>query len=142
MKKIISILLLGIIALAAFETEARKTPGEKVGVAFDALSYDFGNADEEGPSVVHEFTYTNTGKDALTLLTARPSCGCTQPKFSRKPLKPGESATITLTFVPRGWKGEVDKDVRLRFKNASGKSEEITLRLTGVVIPAAGKAKK
>ena len=136
MKKIISILILALISIAAFQSEARRVPGGKVGVRFDTLVYDFGNAAEDGDPVVHEFTYTNTGSGALTLLSARPSCGCTQPKYSRKPLRPGESAVIKITFMPKGWKGEVDKDVRLRFKNAAGKSEEITVRLTGVVIPA------
>ncbi len=136
MKRIISIFVFALVALVTFQSEARRVPGEKVGVQFDALTYDFGNAAEDGAPVVHEFKYTNTGTGALTLLSARPSCGCTQPKYSRKPLRPGESATIKITFMPKGWKGEVDKDVRLRFKNAAGKSEEITVRLTGVVIPA------
>lgn len=137
MKRILSLLLAAIIALGVSTADARKAPGEKVGVTFDSLVYDFGNTAEDGDSVVHEFTYTNTGKSPLTLLSARPSCGCTQPKFSRKPLKPGESTTVTVTFRPKGWKGEVDKDVRLRFKNADGKTEEISVRLTGVVIPSA-----
>ena len=36
---------------------------------------------------------------------------------------------------PKGQKGEVEKDVRVRFKNGAGKSEQLTLRIKGVVIP-------
>lgn len=125
-----------VATLATFSADARREPGKKVGVAFETLTYDFGNVAEDGTPVKYEFKYTNTGNGAVTLLWAKPSCGCTQPKYSRKPLMPGESATVEVTFQQRGWKGEVDKDVRMRFKNASGKSEDITVHLRGVVVPA------
>ena len=40
-----------------------------------------------------------------------------------------------MVYDPKGQKGEQDKEVRLRVKNADGKAENISLRLTGMVVP-------
>jgi len=42
---------------------------------------------------------------------------------------------IKVSFNPKGQRGEVDKDVRVRFKNGAGKSEQLTLRIKGCVVP-------
>ncbi len=114
---------------------ARRTPGEKVGVSFQSLIHDFGTIKASATPVEHEFTFTVTGNTPVAILYATPSCGCTASDFPRKPTGAGESGVITISFNPKGQKGEIDKDVRVRFKNGAGKSEQLTLRIIGVVVP-------
>lgn len=128
-------ILLLVAVLAAAPAWARKIPGEKAGVSFESLVYDFGTIKENDSPVAHDFTFTVTGTQPVAILYATPSCGCTASDFPRKPVKSGESGSIHITFNPRHQQGEVNKDVRVRMKNGAGKSEQITLRITGVVIP-------
>ncbi len=133
MKKIFLFLLLAVISIGAME--ARRTPGEKVGVEFKELIYDFGTVKAGDPSVTHEFEFTVTGSEPVSILSANASCGCTTPDYNRKPTMPGKSNAVKVSFSPKGQRGEMDKEVRLRLKNGAGKSESITLRLVGVVVP-------
>ena len=112
--------------LAVVTSEARTNPGEKTGV---------GTVKEAGANVKHEFVMTVTGNSPVAILQAHASCGCTRPSYDRKPVRPGEKSVIKVTFVPKGQKGEVNKEIRLKLKSANGKSEAVTLRLTGVVTP-------
>lgn len=129
------IILLVAVAIGYGSADARRVPGDKVGASVDRIIYDFGTVSESAPSVVHDFTVTNTGTSALAIIWVKPKCGCTAPEYPRKPLKPGESAKIKVTFLPSGQHGEVDKEIRVKFKNGAGTSEELSLRMTGVVLP-------
>ncbi|MDE6157447.1 MAG: DUF1573 domain-containing protein [Muribaculaceae bacterium] len=113
----------------------RRVPGDKVGVVFDSLVFDFGTIHESDKAPAHDFTFTVTGSQPVAILYATPSCGCTASDFPRKPSSPGDKAAIKVSFNPKGQRGEVDKDVRVRFKNGAGKSEQLTLRIKGCVIP-------
>ena len=140
MKSNLRIFLLALAAVLGIATAgAKDLPGQKVGVSFAELAYDFGNVSEDGEPVVHEYTYSNVGDSPVTVLWAKASCGCTMPKYERKPLRPGEKATIRVKFIPKGQKGEVDKDVSIQFRNGKGKKEKVTLRLKGTVTPVAKK---
>jgi Protein of unknown function (DUF1573) len=66
--------------------------------------HDFGQI-KAGKEVSHVFTFINTGKTPLTIETTRTTCGCTATTFDPKPVPPGQSGQITVTFdgqVPLG----------------------------------------
>ena len=136
MRLLIAATIALLCTTAAF---ARTKAGQKAGVEFSEMVYDFGNVSEDAAPIVHEFTYTNTGDGPVAVLWAKASCGCTSPAYDRKPLKPGAKGTIKVKFIPIGQRGEVDKNVRVRFKNSAGRSEEVTLRLVGTVTPKVRK---
>lgn len=135
----IALLLCVLMAASADSWAARRVPGDKVGIAFDSLVYDFGTIRENDKEVRHDFTFTVTGSQPVAILYATPSCGCTASDFPRKPTAAGEKGVIKVSFNPKGQRGEVDKDVRVRFKNGAGKSEQLTLRIRGCVVPQGGK---
>ncbi len=124
-----------VMMLLCIGTAAARTPGQKLGISFDATEYEFGNIKESSQPITHVFTYTNNGDSFVAVLWAKSSCGCTTPEYDRAPLRPGKSTTVKVTFDPRGQAGEVNKSVRLRMRSGTGHSEEVTLRITGVVIP-------
>lgn len=68
-------------------------------------------------------------------MSAVSGCGCTRPEFGKKPVMPGQTGTIKVTFLPEGQRGEINKVVKLRLRNSEGRSEQVSLRLQGVVVP-------
>ncbi len=124
-----------VVAMVSVGAAARN-PGSKVGVSFNRTEADFGTV-ASGDPVRLEYVMTNNSSGAVAILSARASCGCTEPEYPRKPVMPGESAVIKVSFNTVGQRGEIDKEVTLRLKNAANKSEKVQLRIAGVVVPPA-----
>ncbi|PWG79582.1 DUF1573 domain-containing protein [Pararcticibacter amylolyticus] len=64
---------------------------------FEKETNDFGKI-AQGKPVTYEFKFTNIGEQPLILSDVQSSCGCTVPKFTRVPVKKGDSGVITVTF--------------------------------------------
>lgn len=133
MYRILILLLVSLIAGTG--TYAKSNPGKKVGVEFEATSHDFGTVAENKGPVIYTYTFDNTGSSPVAIITVATSCGCTRPEYTRKPVAPGEKGVIKVTFNTEGQRGEVNKDIKVRLRNANGKAERVTLRLNGVVVP-------
>ena len=58
-------------------------------IKFNELQYDFGDV-KQGKNVSHSFVFQNTGNQPLIIKSAKGSCGCTVPKYSKKPIAPGQ----------------------------------------------------
>lgn len=81
-------------------------------IRFEETSFDFG-AVKEGIEVVHEFAFSNTGKEVLLIRDARSSCGCTVPEWPDEPIPPGGTGKIKVRFDSSNRKGKVDKEVNI-----------------------------
>ena len=81
-------------------------------LTFKKLRHNFGEI-TQGESVSHQFTFTNTGEGDLIINNAKGSCGCTVPKWPKKPLVPGEEGEIQVTFNSNGREGKQKKTVTL-----------------------------
>lgn len=102
---------------------------------FDETRYDFGriNEDTHGP-VVHEYTFTNVSDQPVAILSVSTECGCTRPEYPLKPIAPGQSAAIKVTFDPKGYPGNAEKSIKVRYRAAKAKSSKrTTLKLVGFV---------
>lgn len=53
---------------------------------------------EKGKPVSHEFSFKNTTKQTVLLTEVKASCGCTATNYTKTPIKPGETGTVTATF--------------------------------------------
>lgn len=134
MKTSLRIALTLVVLFISVTVAMARTPGSKVGVVFDRTEADFGTVAAGAP--VHlQYVMSNNSSGAVAILSARASCGCTDPQYPRKPVMPGDSAVIRVTFNTVGQRGEIDKEVTLRLKNAANKSEKVQLVLRGVVVP-------
>src|SRR4051812_36765882 len=94
----ISILLLAILTLPATAQ-----------VAIKPASLNLGEV-RAGPAVEGFFQLVNLGKEPIEIVDFERGCGCIEPRFSTRALKPGEQATLavkirTLGQVegPRAW---------------------------------------
>jgi len=81
----------------------------------------------QGDRVERNYTFTNTGGGPLVISDVRGSCGCTVGKdWPKNPVKPGEKATISVSFDSEGRNGRQDKTVTV-VANTSPPSTVLTL---------------
>lgn len=79
---------------------------------FEEESFDFGTI-KEGAQATHEFKFKNTGKEPLLVTNVQPSCGCTTPKWTKEPIKPGEEGSITAVYNSNGRPGAFNKQLTI-----------------------------
>jgi len=104
---------------------------QKTSVKFVDLQHDFGQV-KEGEKVVHVFEVLNTGDADLVLLSVRPSCGCTTPKYDKKPIRPGKKGHIEVSFDSKGRPGKQRKSITVV---TNTEPPNAVLFLNGEVLP-------
>lgn len=81
-------------------------------MTFEEMQIDFDTV-EEGTVVSRVFTFMNTGNEPLILIRVKGSCGCTVPQYPTEPIKPGETASLTVEFNSRGKRGSKSQKVTI-----------------------------
>ncbi|MDR2424217.1 MAG: DUF1573 domain-containing protein [Prevotellaceae bacterium] len=119
MKKTVSLLVFVAMAVCA---------NAQAVIEFAKTKHDFGSIKETGGDVSHVFTFKNTGQTPLVINNVETSCGCTSPAWTKEPVQPGKSGTVTATFNPSGRPGFFEKKLTVK-TNAS----EIPLTISGNV---------
>lgn len=99
---------------------------------FKAKEHDFGYIKEVNGAVSHTFELKNTGDHPLVIMQVTTECGCTRPDFPTKPIKPGKTAKIKVTFNPAGRRGAFMKSIKVK---TSGNEGRTTLSIRGTIIP-------
>lgn len=98
-------ILLIIAAFAALSAAAQAR------LVFEPDTWDFGTIRESDGRVSHTFTGVNRGDKPLVILDVVTSCGCTAPEFSRRPVTPGGTTQITVTYDPTNRPGTFTKEL-------------------------------
>ena len=99
-------------------------------ITFANVTHDFGTIDE-GEKVASVFKFSNTGDADLVLTSVLTTCGCTVSKFSKKPIPPGGSGTIEITYDSTDRRGKQTKTITVQ-SNAENKI--MILRITAEVV--------
>lgn len=138
MKKflLISFTLIAGFGLSIAQNTAKKSESANVNVngpkaVFNKTTHDFGKIKESDEKATTVFTVKNEGTTPLIIQNATASCGCTTPEFTRTPIKPGETGTISVAYSTIGRPGVFNKNVTL-FTNVP--DEVYTLVIKGEVI--------
>lgn len=133
MKRFISTLILVFAFVFGANAQTQKAEQKPVSnqaeITFEKLEHDYGNVPQGGDGVT-QFKYTNTGKVPLVLSKVRSSCGCTVPSWSKEPLMPGQSASITVKYNTNNV-GAINKSVTVE-SNAS--NSRVILKIKGQVV--------
>ena len=116
MKAISKFLLAGLFLTAGLGMQNEVQAQEGPIITFEEEVYDFGKINQHDDAV-HVFNYTNTGDEPLIISSAKGSCSCTVPKWSREPLAPGESGSITVKYDSKRV-GPINKSVTLTSNSA------------------------
>ena len=130
MKNLI-IVIVAIFAIA-LPMNAKKKSGAII--TFAETTHDFGYIQESGGAVSHQFSFTNTGTKPLIIVSAHASCGCTKPEFPKKPIEPGKTGVVKITYKPKNRPGAFDKIVSI-----TSNAKTVHLRIRGCVISATSK---
>lgn len=130
MKKI----LILIFAFGLFQTAMAQEEMVKEGpaIAFEEKLFDFGVI-AQGDTVEHTFVFENVGSAPLKILSARGSCGCTVPSYSKEAIAPGEKGEVFVRFKSAGKSGQQNKTVTLVTNIEDVKKRQVVLTLRGRV---------
>lgn len=122
-RKLITLIITALTALSSFAQEK---------LHFDPSVCNFGTILETDGRVSHTFIGKNVTKEPLVILDVVTSCGCTVPEFSKQPILPGATTSITVTFDPTNRQGTFDKEL---WVYSSQREKVATLTLRGNVTP-------
>ena len=136
---IYTILLLLSFATGVFSPLAKKkadAPGEKTpaanegSVSWDKTVHNFGDVSVSDGPLSCTFTLTNNGSEPISIFEVVSSCGCTDVKWTKGSIKPGETGTISATYKNEDGAMAFDKTLTAYI---SGVKKPVILRLRGVV---------
>ncbi len=96
---------------------------------FVTETHDFGKI-VQGTPVTHVFTFRNVGTDPIIINDASASCGCTKPSWSKEPVMPGKTGSVSATFNA-GVVAPFNKSVTV---TSNAESPSVTLYLKGEVV--------
>ncbi|MDB0069301.1 DUF1573 domain-containing protein [Flavobacteriaceae bacterium] len=86
---------------------------------------------ENGEDGNRTFVFKNTGNSPLVFTRIFSSCGCTIPKKPEKPVMPGESGEIQVSYDTKRT-GIFQKAITVK---SNAKTANIILRIKGEVLP-------
>ncbi len=124
MKKSILGLFLMLVSITAF--------AQQPVITFTEKEHDFGQIAEEGGRVTTIFEFKNEGQEPLVISNVRASCGCTTPTWTRTPIEPGKTGTISVTYNPSGRPGRFQKSITITSNTTTPTTK---LYIKGEVIP-------
>lgn len=121
MKKIALICLFATMSFiaSAQNTEQAEVPEHGAKIRFEELEHQYGTI-AKGSDGDCQFTFWNDGDEPLILSNVRASCGCTTPKYTQKPVMPGQKGVI---------------DVHYNTNNVGGFSKTVTVTSNAVDNP-------
>ncbi len=91
-------------------TELEPTIGPTTIMEFEQEVFEFGQI-QEGDIVKNVFIFKNIGKEPLIISSAKGSCGCTVPEYSKDPIMPGESGMLLAIFDSKAKSGQMSKRI-------------------------------
>ena len=124
MKKLI--LSVAALSFATF-LFAQKTAKDVASFASETI--DLGKVQQNVPAKA-TFTVTNIGTEPLIIEQASPTCGCTIGDYTKSPIAPGKTGTITATYNAAAL-NHFDKHMTVKF---AGVDETKSITITGDVL--------
>lgn len=100
------------------------------------LTHNFGAINEDAGPVSCQFKFINRGDRPVAVTSASASCGCTTPRFDRRPVAPGDTGIVAVTFDPEGRPGRFAKKVRVDTSDGEGGTLRSSMTIKGVVLGA------
>jgi hypothetical protein len=98
---------------------------------FESETIDLGKV-KQGVPATATFVVKNTGTEPLIIEQANPTCGCTMGDYTKAPIAPGKTGTITATYNAAA-ANHFDKHLTVKF---AGVDELKSITITGDVLAA------
>ena len=135
MKKLFAVVFMMFVMVSYSNAQTATENGPEI--TFEKTTHQFGEIPFEGNGT-YEFVFKNTGNEPLILSQPKSSCGCTVPEWPKKPILPGETDVIKVTYKNTDRPGSFSKYVTI-FSNAKT-NNEVKLYIKGKVLPAQTEA--
>ncbi|MCK4923055.1 MAG: DUF1573 domain-containing protein [Bacteroidales bacterium] len=100
-------------------------------LSFDKKIHDFGEIKEADGIVTYNFSFTNTGNEALIIHQVISTCGCTVPTWTKQPIAPGEKGSVSAAYNPKNRPGHFEKYITIE---SNSTTRSIRIQITGDVI--------
>jgi len=113
---------------ALCQTDDSASLPESEVISFDEKVHDFGDVLISAGPLKWRFNFTNIDKKPIVIHNVISSCGCTTPKWSKAPVKPGEKGYVDITFSNDQGPYPFDKTLTLY---VSGVNRPVILRIRG-----------
>lgn len=97
-------------------------------ISFDITEYNMGDM-KLNEDTHYNFNFLNAGTSPLIIQNVKTSCGCTIPKYSTKPIKPGDKGSIEIRY-DTSFPGFFNKTIKVYF---NGKNSPVELKIKGRV---------
>lgn len=124
----VKLFLVGIVLI--FSANLSYAQNEFGGVIkFDKTIHDFGDILLSDGEQHCKFTYTNISDKPIVVHRVITSCGCTEPEWDKKPLRPGEKGVIDIVFKNDQGPYPFDKGITVY---VSDLVKPVLLRIRGV----------
>ena len=122
--------ILIISAMMVLTQVNAQTKQPKADMAFDKtveglVFHDFGSI-VYGANGKVDFNFTNQGTKPLAITDVKSSCGCTVPTWTKEPVEPGKSGTITIVYNTK-LAGPFNKTVEV-YSNANNSPVRISIK--------------
>lgn len=104
-------------------------PAAPTHLKFETLTKDFGDIPQGIPATT-VFTFTNNSTAPVALTNVQKSCGCTEPTYSKDPVLPGKTSTISATYNAAAM-GNFTKTLTV----TTSENEQYILIIKGNVLP-------
>ena len=103
---------------------------QKAVITFQSKNHDFGTVNEEDGNITTIFEFKNEGASPLVINRVQASCGCTTPIYTKAPIEPGKTGSVSVTYNPAGRPGPFTKTITV-YSNAL--EEQVVLVIKGEV---------
>ncbi len=133
--KTIKILILALsLSLMSFNTNSNADKKVSTNVTASSISWkseviDVHEIPQSKPKAI-DYEFKNTGKTVIIITNVQGSCGCTATSYTKTPIQPGATGTVTATFNAAN-KGPFSKTVTVTIN--TGESPTV-LTFKGTVI--------
>jgi hypothetical protein len=118
--------LLFTVAMVNLSTAQSKKADEVA--KFNSETVDMGKLKLNNP-LTATFTFTNISNEDIIIENVTPGCGCTKSDYTKEPIKPGKTGTITATYNAAA-PGRFTKNISVKFL---GVDEQKSLVIVGTV---------
>lgn len=105
-------ILIAVVFAAVLTTFSYSAAGQP-SIKFEQKDHKFGEIAEKGGSVNHEFVFTNQGDSPLIIMAVEVTCRCTKTSFTKKPVPPGQTGSIKVTYDPKKQSGTFHKIINV-----------------------------
>ena len=129
MKKLLSIFAITMLLGGSAFAQNKSIPPAKVSsIKFEEVSFDFGQM-PYASTVSHVFTFKNVSNAPVAIKDVGTSCGCTTSGYSKEPVAPGKSGSVTAKYDSSRL-GAFNKTLTVWVND-----EQIKLTIRGTILP-------